>query len=198
MPVHTKLDQVALPEKGRYVERPLLYAVGASALIALASPLGKLPGYSPITFDRALLFACFQRVRTNQFTKAGSQIKERRDLRLIRLGSSNPLLKILGNIYFDETHVIWLYIFDKLIVRVIGSIRKILEKEDAITIKRIENRLEYKLVVAMHAQAERYNKLHAWICQRCIGKPGAQRCKENSITRRYYCCARLPEEIIRV
>ena len=143
-------------------------------------------GDPPITFDRTLLFACFQSVRTNQFSKAGSHIKKRWDLRLIRLGSSNPLLKALGNIYFDETHVIWLYILDKLILRVIGSIRKILEEEDAITIKRIEGRLEHKLVVAMHAKTERYNKLHAWIYQRCIGKPGAQRCKESSITRGYY------------
>ena len=133
-----------------------------------------------------LLFACFPGVRTNQFLKAGSHIKERWDLRLIGLGSSNPLLKALGNIYFDETHAIWLYMLDKLIFRVVGSIRKILEEEDAITIKRIESRLEYKLVVAMHAKTERYDKLHAWILQQCVGKPGAQRGKECSITRGYY------------
>jgi hypothetical protein len=34
MPVPTKLDPVALPEKGRYVEGPLLYAIGDSALFA--------------------------------------------------------------------------------------------------------------------------------------------------------------------
>src|SRR5258706_6155869 len=112
MPVPTKLDLVALPQKGHYVERPLLCAIGDSALIALAGSLGKLPGHPPITFDRTLLFACFQSVRANQFSKAGSHIKERWDLRLIRLGSSNPLLKAFGNIYFDETHAIWLYMLD--------------------------------------------------------------------------------------
>lgn len=80
MPVPTKLDPVALPEKGRYVEGPLLYAIGDSTLIALAGPLGKLPGYPPVTLDRTLLFACFQGVRTNQFSKAGSHIKERWNL----------------------------------------------------------------------------------------------------------------------
>src|SRR5437588_9732677 len=97
MPVPTKLDPVAFPEKGRNVEGPLL---------------------CPVTFNRTLSLARFKSVRANQFSKAGSAIKECWKLRLIRLGRSNPLLKAFGNIYFHETHVIRLYIFDKLIFRV--------------------------------------------------------------------------------
>src|SRR6266487_1953962 len=41
MPVLTKLDPLALPEKGRYVERPLLFAVSDSTLIALAGKINE-------------------------------------------------------------------------------------------------------------------------------------------------------------
>jgi len=86
MPVPPKLDPVALPEKGRYVEGPLLYTPHSVEGLTekcwdpLAGPLGKLPGYPPITLDRTLLFACFQSGRTNQLPKAGSHIKERGNL----------------------------------------------------------------------------------------------------------------------
>ena len=42
MPVPTKLDPVALPEKGRYVEGTLLYAVDENALNTILPSFSRL------------------------------------------------------------------------------------------------------------------------------------------------------------